>query len=127
MQISRCASSRKWGVGVLECWVLDSSLHYSIAPLPQSLIPAAADLGWTACGFQSFLANFDVDNLLVGRLFVRLDVAVLDGVLNGPLRALSGEAGIDAPDAVLDEVIISEVDRILRFFGGFHHDRNHLF
>lgn len=66
---------------------LNSSLHYSIIPVLQSLIAAAANLGWPAGGLERFFAELDVDDLLVGRFLVGLNVAVLDSVIDRPFGA----------------------------------------
>ena len=53
-----------------------------------SLIRAAFDLRRSAYGFQRFLAQFDIDDSLVTRLLLRRDVAVFDGIFNGPLGTI---------------------------------------
>src|SRR5689334_1475941 len=91
------------------------------------LILAALDLRRPACGFERFLTQFDIDDSIVTRLLLRRDVAVFDSIFNGPLRAIFRETGVDAPDAILDEVVISKAHRILRLFGRLDHYGNDFF
>src|SRR4029079_5606231 len=65
------------------------------------LLRAIPDGEPSAGQLQGLLGDLGVGNLLDARLLGRFDVAVLDAVVDRPLRALLGEAGVDRPHAVL--------------------------
>src|SRR5258705_7179561 len=78
------------------------------------LLRALANGDAPAGQLHCFLGELDIGDLLDGRLLRRFDVAVLDAVVDRPLRALLGEAGVDRPDAVLGFDLPGELDRGLR-------------
>src|SRR5213083_1763728 len=77
------------------------------------LLRAIADGDPSADQLQGLLGELDVGDLFDGRLLGRFDVAVLDAVVDRPLRALFGEAGVDRPHAVLGVALPGEFDRRL--------------
>src|ERR1041385_6115324 len=72
-----------------------------IACFLSKLFRAIADRHAAAGELDRFLGKLHIRHLLDGRLLRGVDVAVLDAVVDGPLRPLFGEAGVDRPDAVL--------------------------
>src|SRR6266511_448745 len=114
----------------MECWstgilgFITPSLHHSNTPVS---VAAAANLRRTARGLERFFAELDVDDLIVGRFFVCLNVAILDAVVDGPLGAFPGKARVDAPDAIFHQVIVGEADSLLRLLRRFHHNRDDFF
>src|SRR3954471_717598 len=84
------------------------------------LLRAIADGGPSAGQFHGLLGKLGVGDLLDGRFLGRFDVAVLDAVVDRPLRALLGEARVDRPDAVFDVAFERELDRRLRLLRRLH-------
>src|SRR5919109_3004179 len=114
--------------GVLEWWStgvlgLNPSLHHSLTPILQSLIAAAANLRRASDCFQSLFAQLDFDHLIVARSFVRLQITILDGVLDRPLGSFLGKSRVHAPNTILREIIVGEVDCLRGFLGGFRDGR----
>src|SRR5262245_28277232 len=62
---------------------------------------AIADGDRAARGFDRFLGEFDIRDLLDCRLPVLVDVTVIGAVVDRPLGARRVKAGIDRPDAIL--------------------------
>src|SRR3954464_4974953 len=74
------------------------------------LLRAIPDGDPSAGQLHGFLGELGVGDLLDGRLLAGFDVAVLDAVVDRPLRAFLGEAGIDRPHAVPGVALPGELD-----------------
>src|SRR5262249_35408410 len=82
--------------------------------LEAASLRAISDRHLAAGGFDRFLGELHVRDLIDRGLLGRIDVAIRDAVLDRPLGARRIEAGVDRPHAVLGLDVDRKLDGVLR-------------